>query len=71
MDSLKDTTERLWYDNKTVKAELLDLKYRSMKNNIVIMGIKEDENKNYQSKEEKVKVLMKMNQDDRRIGGYN
>ena len=42
------------YDNKTMKAELLDLKCRSMTNNIVTMGIKEDENENYQSKEEKV-----------------
>jgi hypothetical protein len=51
----------LQYENKTMKANLLDLKCRSMNNNIVIMGIKEEENKNYQSTEEKVKVFMKRN----------
>lgn len=61
VDSLKDTTERLWYENKTVKAEFLDLKYRSMKKNIVIMGIKEEENDNCQSVDEKGMIFMKHN----------
>lgn len=41
-----------------MEAELRDLTCRRMKSNIIIMGVKEDENENYLATEDKV-VFMK------------
>lgn len=44
-----------------MEAELRDLTCRRMKNNIIIMGVKEDENENCLATENKVKLFMKRN----------
>lgn len=50
---------KLSNENKQMKAEILDLKFRSMRNNIVIMGIKEEDIENYNVTENLVKQFMK------------
>lgn len=59
VSTLQTTTEKLCKENKQMKAELLDLKCRSMRNNIVVMGVKEEETENYTVTENLLKQFMK------------
>lgn len=59
VDSLQTETAWLTNENKQLKADLLDLQCRSMRNNIVIWGIKEEEKEDYIATENLVKEFMK------------
>lgn len=59
VDSLQTETTRLTSENKQLKAEMLDLQCRSMRNNVVIWGIKEEEKEDYIVTENLVKEFMK------------
>lgn len=61
VNNLTLTTEEIQKENKRIKSELLDLKCRSMRNNIVIMGLNEEENETYLGTERLVKQFMKQN----------
>lgn len=61
VNTLKSTTEEIQSENKRIKSEILDLKCRSMRNNIVIMGLNEEEKETYLGTENLVKTFLIQN----------
>lgn len=59
VDSLQTEMTRISNENKQMKAEMLEIQCRSMRNNIVIMGMKEEKKEDYKATENTVKEFMK------------
>ncbi|CAL9706223.1 unnamed protein product [Knipowitschia caucasica] len=55
---LKRTTEDLTNENKKLKTTLLDLQCRSMRDNLLFMGIKEQPNETYKTSEGLVRSFL-------------
>lgn len=59
VNTLQTEVEKLSKENKQMKTEMLEIQCRNMRNNVVIMGLKEEETEDYSATENIVKDFMR------------
>lgn len=59
VNALQTDVEKLSIENKRMKSDMLDLQCRSMRNNVIIMGLQEEESEDYTATENIVKAFMR------------